>query len=355
MKKPIHDLIQAMPKAELHVHLEGSNQPETVLELARRHNKLDTLPANTVEGIRKWFTFTDFPHFLDVYLSIQDLIRTPQDFELITYRLGEDMARQNIRYREATVTPYTHIHEQDKGLTINDLLEGLEAGRRRAKADFNVEIRWVFDISRQSAFKNLEADADYNPEPAERTLQYALEGMDRGVVALGLGGYEVGTPPEYFAHAFDQIHSKGLLSVPHAGETGGAESVRGAIRALHADRIGHGVRAVEDPNLLMYLKEKQIPLEINLTSNICLHIFPDYQSHPFVSLDRMGLILTLASDDPPLFSTDLNHEYEILADVYDYTARDLLRIARNGFLSAGLETDIKQTLLDEFDSFAAQF
>jgi len=353
MNQDIKTLIQSMPKAELHVHLEGSTQPETVLELAQRHNKLDSLPADDVAGIQQWFTFTDFPHFLEVYLSIQDLIRTPHDVELITYRFGEDMARQNIRYREATVTPYIHIHEQEKGLAIEDLLDGLEAGRQRAKKDFGVEIRWVFDISRQSSF--IHSEGVYDPEPADITLAYALMGRDKGVVALGLGGYEVGTPPEHFAHAFECIHQNGLLSVPHAGETGGAESVWGAVQALDADRIGHGVRAVEDPDLLEHLKEKQIPLEVNLTSNLCLHVFPDLVSHSFLQMDKMGLMLTLGSDDPPLFSTDLLREYTILADVYGYGAEEILRVARNGFLAAGVEADVKTSLLQEFDAFASSY
>ena len=350
MENPIRNFIKQMPKAELHVHLEGSIQPETLLELAQRNKKIDALPAKNIKGIRKWFTFTDFPHFLEVYLTIQDMICTAKDLETITYRFGEDMARQNILYREATFTPYIHTHEQDKGLTIDDILEGLQAGRQRAKKDLDVEIRWIFDISRQSSF--IHSNGIYNPEPAERTLEYAIKGKEYGVVGLGLGGYEVGTPATAFEHAFKEARLNGLLCVPHAGETEGPDNIWGSIRALDADRIGHGVRAIEDPQLLEYLKEQQIPLEVNLSSNICLHVFPDLQAHPFKKLDELGLMLTLASDDPPLFNTDLNQEYQILADVYGYQAADLLLIARNGFLAAGVEPEVKQRLLSTFDSFA---
>ena len=137
----ITKFIYALPKAEIHIHLEGAIGPETVLKLARRHNMLDTLPAQDDAGIQKWFTFTDFSHFLQIYLILQDLLRTPDDFALIAYEMGADMAAQNIRYREATFTPYTHIEYPDKGLTIEDILGGLETGRQRAKKEFGVEMR----------------------------------------------------------------------------------------------------------------------------------------------------------------------------------------------------------------------
>ena len=140
------DFIQAMPKAELHIHLEGSIRPETVLELARRHRRTELLPSTDLEILRQWFAFTSFNHFLKIYLIIQDLLRSPEDFALVTYECGADMAAQNILYREVTFTPYTHTHYQNKSLTIEGILAGLEEGRQRAKAEFGVEIRWIFDI-----------------------------------------------------------------------------------------------------------------------------------------------------------------------------------------------------------------
>jgi len=272
----VTNFIQAMPKAEIHIHLEGAIQPKTVLELARRHKMLDQLPA---------------------------LLRTPDDFALIVYACGEDMAQQNIRYRELTVTPYTHLQLQDKGLTIDDLLDGLEQGRAQAKADFGVEMRWVFDIPRNTSFPKGQVSQygeKYIPQVADVTLGYAVAGKERGVVGFGLGGYEVGAPPQPFAHAFADAIAEGLLSVPHAGETMGAESVRGAVEALGAKRIGHGVRAMEDPSLLALLKERQIVLEVNPTSNICLHVYRRLAEHPFPHLDRMGLLLTVSRGLPAM-------------------------------------------------------
>lgn len=346
----VMQFIQEMPKAEVHVHLEGAIQPETVLKLAQRNGLTHSLPTTDLNTLKRWFEFTDFPHFIKVYMTISDLLRTPDDFALIAYECGADMAAQNIRYRECTFTPYTHTDYQDKGLMIGDILAGLTAGRERARAEFGVEMRWVFDLARTVSF---EADGRYNPTPANKTLAYAVDGRSQGVVGFGLGGYEVGAPPEPFAHAFAEAKASGLLSVPHAGETEGAASVWGAVRELQADRIGHGVRAVEDPKLLDLLKERQIPLEINPTSNQCLHVF-NLADHPFRQLDEMGLLVTVNSDDPPLFNTSLCQEYEILVREFGYETADLIRIARNAFEVAGAETNVKTRLLAEFDAWAGK-
>ncbi|MFO7682744.1 MAG: adenosine deaminase [Chloroflexota bacterium] len=342
--------IQTMPKAEIHIHLEGAIQPETVLKLAERHHMLHRLPSVDVPALKQWFTFTGFPHFIQIYLTIQDMLRTPEDFSLIVYENGADMAAQNIRYRELTFTPYTHTDFQDKGLVIEDIMAGLENGRSRAKRDFDVEMRWVFDIPRNLSFPHQDGIV-YDPRPANKTLAYALYGLDHGVVGFGLGGSEVNAPPEPYAHAFAEAKAAGLLSVPHAGETMGPDSVWGSLRALQADRIGHGVRSIEDPALLDVLKERQIPLEINPTSNACLHIYPNLDAHPFRQLDEMGLLVTVNSDDPPLFNTNLVQEYEVLAAHFGYDETNLARIARQAFTCAGVEPAVKQRLLLEFDNW----
>lgn len=348
----LKNFIQQIPKAEIHIHLEGAIQPKTVLELAKRHNKLATLPSDTEKGLRQWFTFTDFPHFVKIYLTIQDLIRTADDFALIVYENGADMAAQNIRYREITVTPYTHTDYQNKGLDFSELLQGLENGRAQAKKDFGVEMRWVFDIPRNLADNE---NGSYNPAVAEKTLAFALAGKaNGGVVGLGLGGYEVGYPPEKFSHAFDKAKAAGLFSVPHAGETVGPESIWGSLKALQADRIGHGVRAIEDPGLLATLKVRQIPLEINITSNICLNVFPDLSAHPVRQMDDRGLFVTINSDDPPLFNTNLVQEYTILAQEFGYDAAGLARLARNAFVAASVEPEVKTRLLREFDAWVLE-
>ncbi|MEM7126122.1 MAG: adenosine deaminase [Chloroflexota bacterium] len=342
-------LIREMPKAEIHIHLEGAIQPEVVLTLAERHDMMHTLPASDVEGLSQWFTFTDFPHFVEIYFAISNLLRTADDFAAIAYACGQDMAAQNIRYRELTVTPYTHTSLQKKEISIDDILDGLSRGREKAKADLGVEMCWVFDIPRNLAFRH--DTLPYDPKPAETTLEYALLGQSAGVVGFGLGGYEVGAPPEPFAHAFRAARQAGLHSVPHAGETMGADSIWGAIRELGAERIGHGVRAIEDPALLHHLQEHQITLEVNPTSNICLHVYRRHAEHPFPHLDKMGIPVTINSDDPPLFNTTLCAEYEVLNREFGYNGADLARIARYAFVAAHVPTEIKTRLLTEFDQW----
>lgn len=349
-RSPNYSTLLTMPKVELHLHLEGAIQPATLLELARRHNRTDKLPGNTEEALRSWFRFTDFRHFIEIFVTVSDLLRTPDDFTLVTVALAAELARQQVRYAEVTFTPYTHTHLLDKGLTIADILVGLDKGRSAALQQYGVEIAWVFDIARNYSFRTL-GNGIYDPRPAETTLEYALAGRNHGVVGFGLGGNEVGAPPGHFAHAFDLATKGGLLSLPHAGELEGPKSVWGAIHSLSAQRIGHGVRSIEDPLLLAYLRQYQIPLEINITSNICLHIYRRLANHPFPHLDRMGLLLTVNSDDPPLFNTDLTTEYAILMDEFGYSLSDVVRIAGNAMRASLLSENRRALLLAELDGW----
>lgn len=331
----LHTFIQQMPKAELHIHLEGAIEPTTLLRLAERNGV--SLPADSPEALQTWYQFSDFPHFVEIYLKIQSCLRSADDFSTIAYELGADMARQNILYREATVTPYTHLI-QDKGLVAEDIIAGLEDGRQRARRDFGVEIRWILDIHRNLAM----------PATAEVTTQLVLDWADRGAVALGLGGNEATAPSAPFAPYFERIKAAGLASAPHAGEIAGPESVWSAVRDLQANRIGHGVRSIEDPHLLAVLLDRQIPLEVNPTSNICLGVYRDFEQHPFIHLLRMGLCVTVNSDDPPLFNTTLTQEYQRLADTFGLDRDDLQRLALNAVRSTFLPAEEKRRMEGEF-------
>lgn len=344
--------IAEMPKAELHVHLEGTVQPGTAVELARRHGLENTIPTTDPARLRDWFVFRNFKDFIRVISAIQNLIRTADDFALVVYEAGADMAEQNIRYRELTVTPYNHTHVFDKGLTIGDILAGLDEGRDSARADFGVEMRWVFDIPRNFSFSG--PNGIYDPGPAETTLSYALAGQEHGVIGLGIGGDEQGRPPEPFAHAFREAKRAGLGSVPHAGESlrcWGADHVRGSIDVLEADRIGHGVGAIRDPHVLAVLLDRGIPLEVCPTSNLRTRVCKRLALHPFPHLDGMGLTVTVNSDDPPLFGTTLNDEYRLLTTEFGYRHEDIIRIARNAFTSALCGPVLRLSLLDEFDAW----
>lgn len=344
-----------MPKVELHLHLDGALPSWTVLQLAERHNLLELLPGDTEDAIRNWFVFQDFYHFVDVKRAIKKLLRTDDDFALAVYAAGQQLHTQSVRYAEITVTPYSLIDALDQGLTIDVLLQGLETGRQRVRTELGIELRWVFDIPRNRAFADYRQGGEYVPGAAERTLDYALRGMEEhGVIGLGLGGSEVNAPPEPFAHVFAEAKQQGLKSLPHAGESEGPASVWGALRALQADRIGHGVRAIEDEGLLHELAVRQVPLEINVTSNVYLGFYSRIEDHPLPALDRAGVLVTVNTDDPKLVGTTLSKEYQLLVDVFGYATADVIRIARNAIVACYTEPDVKRRLLAEFDTWARQ-
>ena len=326
-----------VPKAELHVHLEGSIQPATLLTLAQR-NKVE-LPAHNVAEFQNWFKYRDFNHFIEIYVAITRCLRTVEDYELIAYEFGANMARQHVRYAEITFSPGTHYSLK---VPQDAFLSGLKRGRERARAEFGVEMRWVFDIVR-----GIE-DPDRSRRLADYTTSLALEYRDEGVVALGLGGAEAGYPPEPFASWFERARAAGLHSAPHGGETAGPESIWGAIRALGAERIGHGVRAIEDPELVAYLVEHQIPIELCPTSNICLGVYPNLAAHPLPQLYAAGIPLTINSDDPPLFNTSMNQEVALLADPFHLETKDINTILLNGVRHSFMSEQEKQAMEQQF-------
>ena len=281
-------------------------------------------------------TFRDFEHFIEIYFEISRCLKTSDDYGLIADEFGAQMARQNIRYAEVTFSPSTH--QFSLGIPFDVFFSGLTNGRLRAQKDFGVEIRWVFDIVRDIPELLL------NHRRAEYTLAVAEEGMHDGVVALGLGGGEVGNPSERYAEWFEKALKRGLHSVPHAGETVGPESVWGAIRVLHAERLGHGVRSIEDSELIDYLAERRIPLEICLTSNIRLGIYPDRAVHPIRRLYEAGVPVTINSDDPSLFNTTLNGEAKLLFAPFDFEINTINEILLNSIRYSFMPVDERQTL-----------
>jgi len=333
----LESYLHAAPKAELHVHLEGTIQPRTLLELAARNDV--RLPAATEAGLRRWFTYRDFDHFVEIYVTVTRCLRTVEDYELIVYELGAELARQHVCYAEVTFSPSTH---HVFGVPHDTYFSGLRRGRARAQAEFGVEINWIFDIVRSVP------DTTRVRPLADYTTSVAIEGKADGVVGLGLGGPEAGHPPEPFAPWFARAHAVGLHSVPHAGETAGPESIWGALRSLGAERIGHGVRAVEDPELLEFLVEQQIPLEVSPTSNIRLGVYPDYGAHPLPRLHGAGALVTVNSDDPVLFNTTLNDEVVLLARPLGLSVTIIDEILLNAVRYSFLPTERRRALEETF-------
>ena len=326
------EFVKAMPKVELHVHLQGATQPETWLELAER-NKVK-LPANTIETMREWFVFKDFPHFIQIYIAVSGMVRTADDVEYMARRFLAGQAEQNIQYTEITYTP--HLHYALAQLDGRAQLDALNRARKWAKETHDVDCRFILDISR-----------DVTPEKGLWTADLAISGMNEGVVALGLGGPEVGNPPEKHAISFQKAHKAGLACILHAGETEGPASIWGAIEQGTV-RIGHGVRCIEDPKLVDYLREKQIPLEVSPTSNICLKVFPTMEQHPLPKLIADGLYVTLNSDDPPMFNTTLTNEYLTMARVFGMDVEALTGLVLNGVRASRLPESEKAEMEAKF-------
>ncbi|MER7959007.1 adenosine deaminase [Streptomyces sp. NPDC096030] len=331
----LHSFIAGLPKAELHVHHVGSASPRIVAELAARHpdSKVPTDP----EALVDYFTFTDFAHFIEVYLSVVDLVRTPEDVRLLTYEVARDMARQNIRYAELTITPYSSTR---RGIDEHAFMTAIEDARKAAEAEFGIVLRWCFDIPGEAGL-----------EAAEETARLAVDLHPEGLVSFGLGGPEIGVPRPQFKPYFDRAIAAGLHSVPHAGETTGPETIWDALRELGAERIGHGTSAVQDPELLAYLAEHRIALEVCPTSNIATRAVADLDQHPVKEMVAAGVLVTINSDDPPMFGSDLNNEYAVAARLLELDERGLADLAKNAVEASFLDAAGKARIAAEIDSY----
>ncbi|MFJ3866773.1 adenosine deaminase [Streptomyces nigra] len=337
--RDLHAFITGLPKAELHVHHVGSASPRIVAELAARHpdSKVPTDP----EALADYFTFTDFAHFIDVYLSVVDLIRTPEDVRLLTYEVARDLARQQVRYAELTITPFSSTR---RGIDERAFMEAIEDARKAAEAEFGTVLRWCFDIPGEAGL-----------ESAEETARLATDDRLRpeGLVSFGLGGPEIGVPRPQFKPYFDRAIAAGLHSVPHAGETTGPQTIWDALTELRAERIGHGTSAAQDPKLLAHLAEHRIPLEVCPTSNIATRAVRTIEEHPLARFVEAGVLVTINSDDPPMFGTDLDNEYAVAARLLGLDERGLAELAKNAVTASFLDEPGKARIAAEIDTYTA--
>lgn len=334
----LSDFVAGLPKAELHVHHVGSASARIVSELAERHP--GTVPSDP-EQLARFFRFKDFAHFVEVYLAVVDLIRTPEDIELLTYEIGREMAQgQNLRYAELTCTPYTSVLA---GIPIEAYTEAIESARVRAERDFGLVLRWIYDIPGESGLP-----------AADATLSYALSHAPDALVGFGLGGPEIGVPRPQFQPHFDAARAAGLRSVPHAGETTGPETVWHALRLLGAERIGHGTSSAQDPALLAHLAETGIPLEVCPSSNLATRAVATLDEHPLRAFVDAGVTVTINSDDPPMFGTTLNREYEIAADLLDLDQAGIALLATAAVDASFASDDVKSRLRGEIDAYVSR-
>lgn len=312
------------PKIELHVHLEGAVRPATLLDIAHRNGL--PLPADTVEGIGELYEFTDFAHFIEVWILTTNVMRTADDSRQLVVDYAAEAASHGAVYLEAIFSPIERVM---RGVSWDDLFEGYSDGAQQAEEQHGVVVRFTPDAYRG-------ADVELVEELARRAVKY----QSRGVVGLGIGGPEKGMPPQPYAKAFAIARDGGLGAVPHAGEVCGPESIRETMAALGADRIRHGISAIDDPDLMQELIERQIVLDVCPTSNLRTKAVAQIEAHPLPQLIGAGVLCTLNTDDPAMFNTDLGHEHELARGL----GVDPKKLYDAGVIGALCDTGIKQRL-----------
>ena len=324
------------PKIELHVHLEGAASPELLFEAARRNGC--SLPFDSVEALREYMRFRDFDHFIEAWLATTTVLRPAADYRELVLDYARRAQAHGAVYVEAIFSPTERL---PLGVSLQENFEGFCDGVQAAREQLGIEVRLTPDITR---FVELEVAC----ELAEWCLRY----RERGIVGIGLGGPEVGYPPEPYARAFEIAHAGGIASVPHAGETEGPGSIRGALDALGADRIRHGVRAVEDPGLLQEIAERGIVLDVCVLSNVRLGVVPAVAQHQLPELLAAGVQCTVNTDDPTFFDCDLESEHAAARSL-GADPRALFEAGIAGALCEQATKDALRTLGTTYDWIAA--
>jgi adenosine deaminase len=326
------ELIGRLPKAELHVHLDGSLRPETMIDLARRNKQ--TLPSTNPEQLRRYMRVDDATN-LDDYLRRFDitipLLQTPDAIERVAYEMVEDAARDNLRYIE--VRYCSHLSGRE-GLTQDEVLEAELRGFAHGERDFGVIARVINCSLRQ-----------FDPDLSVEIAKHSVGFRDRGVVAFDLAGPEAGRPPAKHKAAFD-LAAKNFLGVTvHAGEAAGADSVAEAIQQCHANRIGHGTRLGESPRLLEYIRDRRIGVEINITSNVQTRVVNRAAEHPVRRYYDAGLNVTLCTDGWLMAGVTLSDEYWLAHTELGFTRPEINQLILNGFQSAFLPWPEREKLV----------
>ncbi|MGH9521284.1 MAG: adenosine deaminase [Terriglobales bacterium] len=341
------EFIRALPKAEFHLHLEGSVDPPTLCELSRRHNtpippennnygeSPDSGRELTEPDVEALYRYQDFFGFLMAFKAVTERLRTADDYELITYRLMQRLKEDNVVHAEVYVSVGVVLW---RGFDFDPLFEGMERGRARGERDFGVSLLWIFDAVRH-----------FGAEACERVVDKAIHFRERNVVGIGIGGDERRGPAEWFRDAYARAKQHGLRLTAHAGESAGPESIRAALDILGAERIGHGLTAAQDPGLVRELAERQVPVEICLSSNLRTGCCASLAAHPLKQYADAGMLVTLNTDDPAMFGTTLSREYQLAQETFGFSDQQLRQFAENGVRASFLPDGKKATLLARLD------
>ena len=337
------DFLRLLPKAELHLHLEGSVDPPTLSELSRRHptplsttnnrytNIQDSGRFYTEDEARELYRYKDFTGFMMAFKVVTERLRTAADYELVTYRMMQKLHAQGVVHAEVYISAGV---VQWRGQEFAPLFEGAERGRQRGEREFGISLYWILDAVRH-----------FGLDEAWRVVNEAIQSKGRNVVGIGIGGDERRAGPEQFREIYAHAASHGLRLTVHAGETVGPEGIWGALRELKPHRIGHGLHAIEDPQLVRYLADNQIPVEICITSNVKTGCCLALEEHPVRKLYDAGVPVVLNTDDPDMFHTDLISEYRIARDTFHFNQDELRQLARNSFRASFLPAERKEEFL----------
>ncbi len=330
----LNSFIERMPKVELHLHLEGSIESQTLLDLAA-HNNVE-IPAQNVAGVERLLRYRDFSEFLTVYMALVRAVISGEDFERLAYELGIHLARQHVRYAEVMVSPMQHIL---RDVDMLEAIAGTAAGFARARKETGLRVLLAFDFGRQ-----------YGPDKAWHVLEVACAAKPHGVVAWSIGGNEIGHPPEPFAEVFAAARNNGLKLMAHAGEVVGPASVWGAVDALQVARIGHGIRAIDDPRLIAHLRERGTVLDISPSSNLYTGAASSWGAHPLRRIYDAGVTVTINTDDPTFFHTTLTNELKLVVQHFGFTADDLVTVTRNAVFGSFLALDDQVALWQQIEA-----
>jgi len=325
--------VRSLPKAELHLHLEGAVEPSTLLEIQQSHGLTSSLT-----DVQKLYQYSDFGGFLISFRDITEHLKAPTDYELITYRLMERLKTENVLHAEVYISVGVCLYRKQD---FDAIFEGLERGRERGERDFGISLLWMSDAVRH-----------FGSAEAQKVAEFAVRYRDRNVVGFGIGGDEKRAGPELFREVYNYCAENGLRLTAHAGETAGPESIWGAMN-LRVERIGHGLTASQDADLMQELAERQVPIEVCVTSNVKTGVCPNLTDHPVRRYFDEGLMVTINTDDPAMFETSLSKEYQLLQENFSFSDDHLRELARNSFEAAFLPAEKKLEFLNMLDAAAA--
>ncbi len=335
----IESFISRLPKVELHLHLEGSIRPETLRELSRTKSWLRKKVGNWIsERKQQSYRYGSFPRFLAAFALVAMLLEEPEDYALATTRLMEWLAAENVKYAEVTLSAGVILWKKQ---SLEAVFEAIAAAASEAQTQLGLRVNWIFDAVRQ-----------FGTDPARQVLEWAARFRSRGVVGFGIGGDEERGPAELFTDVYRQARDLGLHRTAHAGEAVGPESILKAVELLGAERIGHGLTAARDPEVMRLLRERGIPLEVCPTSNVATGLLPRFEDHPLPRFLEAGLVVTLNSDDPAMFGTSLEAEFVSAAKAFSLSRSQLIELCENAIRVAFLPENERRRLLENLYSAA---